>query len=337
LLILALESSCDETAAAAVRDGREILSSVVASQTDIHAEYGGVVPEIASRKHVECICAVVKESLKRANVTVDDVDAVAVTHAPGLIGALLVGVNFAKSLAFSLKKPLVPVHHLRAHVAANYITHPDLCPPFLALIASGGHSHIVMVNDYTEYEVLGRTRDDAAGEAYDKISRALNLGYPGGPNIERAAQDGDADAVPFKRVTFLDAPYDFSFSGLKTSVITYVQKIERQGNEVNISDVAASFNKTVALTLCEKTVAAAVEKKASKIALAGGVAANALLRSLMEKECERPGLKLYLPPLELCGDNAAMVGAQAFFEYLAGNLGDESLNARAALGIDVGG
>lgn len=331
--ILAFESSCDETAAAVVEDGRKILSSVVASQIDTHRVYGGVVPEIASRMHTEAIAGLTTEALDRAGTDYAGLDALAVTNAPGLIGALLVGVNFAKGLSLSLSLPLVPVHHLRSHIAANYIAHPDLKPPFLCLVASGGHSHIVVVEDYTSFKVLGRTRDDAAGEAFDKAARALGFPYPGGIHIDRAAKQGNPRAVPFPRPSVDGAQLDFSFSGLKTAVVNYVHNADQKGLDIDKNDVAASFQQAVVDILAERLMRAAEKTGYRDIVAAGGVSANSALRSRLENECRRRGYRLYLPPLSLCGDNAAMVGAQAFYEYGAGNLAGMDLNACANMEI----
>ncbi|MCO7137954.1 tRNA (adenosine(37)-N6)-threonylcarbamoyltransferase complex transferase subunit TsaD [[Clostridium] leptum] len=332
--LLAIESSCDETAAAVVDNGRNVLSSVVASQVEEHKLYGGVVPEIASRRHVESISGVVRQALEEADLSLDQIDAIAVTYAPGLIGALLVGVNFAKGLALAAGKPLVPVHHLRSHIAANYLAHPDLEPPFLALVASGGHSHIIEVKDYTAFHVLGRTRDDAAGEAFDKAARSMGLPYPGGVHMDKVSQHGNADAFRFPHPKVDGAPYDFSFSGLKTSVINMIHNAGQKGEELPLSDLAASFQKAVVDVLCDRVMKAAGDTGAKRIVLAGGVSANSRLRSEMQKLCEQKGLPLFLPPLNLCGDNAAMVGSQGYYEYLAGHLAGPDLNATANMSID---
>lgn len=331
--ILAIESSCDETAAAVVRDGREIISSVVATQIEEHRLYGGVVPEIASRRHCESICAVVSEALEKAGTTAEAVDAIGVTFAPGLIGALLVGVNYAKSLAFGLKKPLVPVHHIRGHIAANYLAHPELSPPYLCLVASGGHSHIVEVKGYTEFAVIGRTVDDAAGECFDKAARAMGFPYPGGVFIDNAAKLGDPTKYRLPK-PHTQNPYDFSFSGLKTAVINLIHNAEQKGEEIDVNALAACFQKTVSEILTDKFIAAAMERGYRKIALAGGVAANSGLRGKLSEEAEKRGLELFVPPLSLCGDNAAMIGAQAFYEYQNGTVADESLNAYATMSLD---
>ncbi|MDO4747851.1 MAG: tRNA (adenosine(37)-N6)-threonylcarbamoyltransferase complex transferase subunit TsaD, partial [Eubacteriales bacterium] len=308
--ILSIESSCDETAAAVVKDGREVLSSVIASQVEEHKLYGGVVPEIASRRHAEAICQVVENALKEADTTLDDIDAIAVTHAPGLIGALLVGVNFAKGLSLATNKPLVPVHHLRSHIAANYISHKELKPPFLCLVVSGGHSHIVMVESYTKMRIIGRTRDDAAGEAFDKAARTMGIPYPGGIMLDKIAQEGDDSAFILPHPKVDDAPYDFSFSGLKTAVINIIHNLEQRGQEVPVKDVCASFRKAVVSCLTKNFILAAKDLGVKTLVTAGGVSANSLLRSELERECKENGFKLYMPQLSLCGDNAAMVGSQ---------------------------
>ena len=332
--ILALESSCDETAAAVVRDGREVLSNIIASQADEHRLYGGVVPEIASRRHAEAVSGVTRQALEEANLTLTDIDAVAVTYAPGLIGALLVGVNFAKGLAQAANLPLVPVHHLRSHIAASYLAHPDLKPPFLCLVVSGGHTHIVRVEDYTRFTVLGRTRDDAAGECFDKAARAMGMPYPGGVHLDRAAQNGDPTAFTLPRPHVDGSPFDFSFSGLKTAVINLLHKAEQRGESLPLNDLCASFQGTVCDILCSHTLAAAEQTGDRVIALAGGVSANSGLRSQMERECAARGITLYVPPLPLCGDNAAMVGSQGYYEFLAGHLASTDLNACATLPIE---
>lgn len=332
--LLAIESSCDETAAAVVKDGRETLSSVIASQADLHSIYGGVVPEIAARNHTQVISQITRQALLEANLTLDEIDGVGVTFAPGLIGALLVGVNFAKGLCAASGKPLIGVHHLRSHIAANYLAHPDLAPPFLCLVASGGHSHIVMVHDYTEFEILGRTRDDAAGEAFDKVARVLGLSYPGGVLIDRLAKEGNKSAISFPQVNFSDAPYDFSFSGVKTSVINYVHKLRQRGEEIPTADLAASFSEAVCSVLAKKLFLAAHHLGVKQLAVCGGVAANSRLRELLAAFAKDQGCCLYLPPLSLCGDNAAMVGSAAYYEFLQQNIAKSDLNARATLSID---
>lgn len=334
MYILGIESSCDETAAAVVRDGREILSNVVASQVEEHKLYGGVVPEIASRRHAEAISGVVREALEAAGTPLGKIDAVAVTHAPGLIGALLVGVNFAKGLAFTAGKPLVPTHHLRSHIAANYLAHPDLAPPFLCLVASGGHSHLVRVEDYTRFTVLGRTRDDAAGECFDKAARAMGMPYPGGVHLDRLAPSGNPDAYPLPHPQVEGSPYDFSFSGLKTAVLNLLNSARQKGEEVCIPDLAASFQKTAVDMLAGNLLRAAEDTGEKTLVLAGGVSANSGLRARMEAECARRGLRLFAPPLALCGDNAAMVGAQGYYEYRAGHTAGMDLNACATMPIE---
>lgn len=332
--ILAIESSCDETAAAVVENGRTALSNVVASQVEEHKIYGGVVPEIASRRHVEAISGVVKSALEDAGCALGDIDAVAVTHAPGLIGALLVGVNYAKSLSMASGIPLVPVHHLRSHIAANYLTHPELEPPFLSLVVSGGHSHIVEVLDYTKFRIVGRTRDDAAGEAMDKAARAMGLPYPGGLNLDRAAADGDPRAYKMPHPRVDGAPYDFSFSGLKTAALNTINSVRQKGGEISIPDLGASYIAAVVGCLIENTEKAAVNLGYKKIVLAGGVSANSVLRREAEAMCKRRGMSLYAPELIYCGDNGAMVGAQGYYEFLAGNTADMSLNAYATMSIE---
>ncbi len=332
--ILGIESSCDETACAVVEDGKRVLSNIVASQIDEHRLYGGVVPEIASRRHAENISWVARAALDEAGLTMNDIDAVAVTYAPGLIGALLVGVSFAKGLAMSADKPLVPVHHIAGHIASNYISHPELKPPYLCLVASGGHSHIVEVKDYTRYHVVGRTRDDAAGECFDKAARTLGYEYPGGKFIDAAAKLGDPDAYKLPKPRVQGSEYDFSFSGLKTAVINLVHNAAQKGEEINREDMAASFQKTVAQTLVEKTMLAAENLGYTTVALAGGVSANSGVRELLKQECEKRGFELYMPELKYCGDNGAMIACQGYFDYLAGKRADESLNGIATLSLD---
>ena len=331
--ILAIESSCDETAAAVIEDGRKILSSVVDTQIATHALYGGVVPEIASRRHMEAVVRVTEQALKDAEMDKHDVDAVAATCAPGLIGALLVGANFGKSLAFAMNKPFIPVHHIRGHIAATYLAYPELKPPFLTLIASGGHSEIVMVKSYTEFEILGGTRDDAAGEAFDKVARVLGVGYPGGPKIDKLAQDGDPKMYKLPDSHIKDAPLDFSFSGLKTAVINLAHNAEQKGQPLVPADLAASFCCHVSEILWQKTALAAERCGCDKIVLAGGVSANSWLRQRARQGCAEKGWQLYMPPLSLTGDNAAMIGAQAYYEYLAGHTADESLNGLPTMEI----
>lgn len=332
--ILAIESSCDETAASVVEDGRKVLSNVVASQVAEHKIYGGVVPEIASRRHAEAISAVTKKALSDSGYELKDMDAIAVTYAPGLIGALLVGVNYAKGLSYSAGIPLVPVHHLRSHIAANYITHKDLKPPFFCLVVSGGNTLMVEVKDYTDFNVIGRTRDDAAGEALDKAARTMGIPYPGGLNLDRIAKDGDCTAFKFPTPKVEKAPYDFSFSGLKTSVINIMHNAKQKGEEINEKDLGASFMKSVSSCLCKSTEKAMKDFGHKTLVLAGGVSANSVLRSDIETLCKKNGWKLYLPELSLCGDNAAMVGAQGYYEFLNGNIASTELNAYAGMSID---
>ena len=333
MLILGIETSCDETAAAVVRDGREVLSNVISTQIEIHKQFGGVVPEVASRKHLEAINAVIDEALTKAEVTLDHIDAIAVTYAPGLVGALLVGVSAAKAISFAAKKPLIPVHHIRAHICANYIEHPELEPPFVSLVCSGGHSHIIYVKSYTEYEVLGQTRDDAAGEAFDKVARVLGLGYPGGPKVDKLAKEGDENAISFKKVSFGKDNYDFSFSGIKTGVINYLHNAQQKGEHINIADMAASFQHSVVEVLIENLINAAKSVGCSTVTLAGGVASNSRLRK--ELEDKRGDMKVYFPSAILCTDNAAMVAASGFYEAESNRFADLSLNAIPYLGVDL--
>ena len=331
--ILSIESSCDETAAAVVEDGRHVLSNIVASQVEEHKIYGGVVPEIASRRHVEAISGVVKNALSEAGCSLEDIDAIAVTYAPGLIGALLVGVNYAKGLAAATNKPLIPVHHLRSHIAANYLSFEELKPPFLALVVSGGHSHIVSVKSYTEFEVIGRTRDDAAGEAMDKAARTVGLPYPGGVNLDKISQNGDENKYKFPTPHLSTGKYDFSFSGLKTFAVNLVHNASQKGEEVSPEDLGASFIKTVTDILVKNTIAAAKDYGVQQIVLAGGVSANSRLRKKMAETCENNGFKLFMPELKYCGDNAAMVGAQGYYEFLSGKRAGSDLNAVASMPI----
>ena len=333
MLILGFESSCDETAAAVVEDGRLLRSNVIATSVAEQALYGGVVPEIASRRHAEPISQVADKALADAGLTIADIDAVAVTFAPGLIGAVLVGVNFAKGLAYSAGKPLVPVHHLRGHIAANYLTHPELQPPFLCLVASGGHSHIVMVEDWCRYRVLGRTVDDAAGEAFDKVARTLGLPYPGGPSVSQAARSGDPHAYKLP-VPHVEGKYNVSFSGLKTAVVNEVHNAEQRGEAVRVPDMAASFQERIAQILAKKLLAAAADTGAKTVCLAGGVAANGRLRQLVNDGAQKLGARVFLPELKYCGDNAAMIAAQGYHEYKDGNLADLRLNGLPTLEID---
>ena len=334
IYILGIESSCDETAAAVVKNGREILSNVINTQISLHNKFGGVVPEVASRRHIETIDDVIDCALNEANMTFDDIDAIAVTYGPGLIGALLVGVSSAKALAYALNKPLVPVHHIKGHISANFAAHPNLEPPFICLVASGGHSHIVQVKDYTHFEIMGRTRDDAAGEAFDKIARVLGLGYPGGPLIDKLAREGNADAVHFPRVKMDGASLDFSFSGVKTAVINYLHKLEQNGEEYSKADIAASFQAAVTDVLCEHTVEAALKKNMKTIALAGGVASNSALREKMTERAKEHGIDVIYPPPVLCTDNAAMIACAGYYGYLEKNFADMTLNAVASLPLE---
>ncbi|MGE4282142.1 MAG: tRNA (adenosine(37)-N6)-threonylcarbamoyltransferase complex transferase subunit TsaD [Clostridia bacterium] len=326
-VILGIETSCDETSAAVVTGGRKVLSNVISSQIDLHQRYGGVVPEIASRKHIEMINAVIQEALDKAGVSFKDIDIIGVTYGPGLVGALLVGVSTAKALSFALNKPLVGVHHIEGHIAANYLEHEDLQPPYLCLVASGGHSHIVYVKDYNTFEILGKTRDDAAGEAFDKVARVIGLGYPGGPLIDKLAKQGNKDAIRFPRVSFEDGSLDFSFSGVKTAVLNYIHKLEQKGEEYNKADVAASFQNAVVEVLTDKTLAAAKNKCVNTIALAGGVAANSALRQLLMEKAEKENIKVCYPSPILCTDNAAMIACAAYYEYMSDRCAGLDLNA----------
>ncbi|CCZ91355.1 MAG: tRNA (adenosine(37)-N6)-threonylcarbamoyltransferase complex transferase subunit TsaD [Eubacterium sp.] len=325
--VLAIESSCDETAAAVVVNGREVLSNVISSQIDIHKLYGGVVPEIASRKHIEKINQVIQEALEESDKTMEDIDAVCVTYGPGLVGALLVGVGAAKALAYATHKPLVGVHHIEGHISANFIENKDLEPPFLCLVASGGHSHLVIVKEYGEYEILGRTRDDAAGEAFDKVARAIGLGYPGGPKIDKLAKEGDPDAIEFPKASIDGAPYDFSFSGVKSAVLNYINGCKMKQVPYNEADIAASFQKAVVGVLVDHTMKAAKDYGIKKVAIAGGVACNSALRQAMEDACQKRGYKFYRPSPILCTDNAAMIGAAGYYEYKKGVRHGWDLNA----------
>ena len=325
--ILAIESSCDETAAAVVKNGREVLSNVISSQIALHTLYGGVVPEIASRKHIEKINQVIEEALTEANMELGQMDAIGVTYGPGLVGALLVGVAEAKAISYATGIPLVGVHHIEGHVSANYIEHPDLEPPFLCLIVSGGHTHLVIVKEYGEYEIIGRTHDDAAGEAYDKVARAIGLGYPGGPKVDKLSKEGNPAAITFPRAQVEGCPYDFSFSGLKSAVLNYLHHAEQVGEEINRADVAASFQAAVVDVLVDKTLQAAKEYGIDKIALAGGVASNSALRAGMEAACKKAGKTLFFPSPVYCTDNAAMIGAAAYYEYKKGVRHGLDLNA----------
>ena len=327
IYVLAIESSCDETAAAVVKNGRYVLSNVISSQIDIHKIYGGVVPEIAGRKHIENIDWVIQKALDDANMSLDDIDVIGATYGPGLVGALLVGLSEAKAIAYAAKKPLVGVHHIKGHIAANYIQDVNFEPPYVALVVSGGHTNIIYAKDYTEYEILGKTRDDAAGEAYDKVARALGMPYPGGPEIDKAAKLGNPENIAFPRALLKDESYDFSFSGLKSAVLNYLNKNRMQGKEINANDVAAAFQESVADVLVTKTIRAAKEKGVQKVAVAGGVAANSYLRLKLKEECEKNGFSLNIPDPILCTDNAAMIGSAAYFEYKNGKRDKLDLNA----------
>lgn len=331
--ILGIESSCDETAAAVVEDGRKVLSNVIATSLEEHKLYGGVVPEIASRRHAESISGVAQEALSDAGCTIDDIEAIAVTYAPGLIGSLLVGVNFAKGLALATDTPLVPVHHLRGHIASNYIS-GDIEPPFLCLVVSGGHSHIVAVKSYTDFEVVGRTRDDAAGEALDKAGRTMGLEYPGGVSIDKLSARGDENAFEFPRPKVSGSPYDYSFSGLKTAVINIIHNASQKGEAINNADLAASFQKSVVDCLLKNFESAAVNYGYNKLVIAGGVSANSRLRSEAQRMCAKHKWSLCIPEIKYCGDNAAMIASQGYYEYLNGAKADESLNAYATMPMD---
>lgn len=326
--ILAIESSCDETAAAVVCDGRKLLSNVISTQITVHTEYGGVVPEIASRKHMEKITQVVDEALLMSGKTLDDIDAIAVTYGPGLVGSLLVGVSFGKSLAFATGKPLIGVHHIEGHIAANYLSHQDLKPPFICLVVSGGHTHMVRVTNYGEFEILGRTRDDAAGEAFDKVARAIGLGYPGGPKIDKLCKTaGDPTAFAFPRAKIVDSVYDFSFSGIKSAVLNTINQAEMKGEKIDSADLAASFQDAVVSVLVDHSMLAVRNENAPSLAMAGGVASNSYLRKKMLEACEKEGIRLYYPEPILCTDNAAMIGAAAYYEYIKGKYHNWDMNA----------
>ena len=329
--ILSIESSCDETSAAVVVDGREVLSNVIASQIDTHKKFGGVVPEVASRMHIEVISGVVEEALEEANVTLDQIDAIGVTYGPGLVGALLVGLQYAKGLAFATKKPLIGVNHIEGHICANYIQHKDLKPPFVSLVVSGGHTFIVHVKDYGEYEVIGQTRDDAAGEAYDKVARALGLGYPGGPKIDKLSKEGNPNAIEFPRAKFQEETLDFSFSGVKSAVLNYLNKCKMENVEVNAADVAASFQKAVVDVLTENVLLTCKKRKVNKIAIAGGVASNSSLRENLIKVAGKKGIDVLFPDMILCTDNAAMIGSAAYYNFMNGKENNLSLNAKPNL------
>lgn len=327
ILILAVESSCDETAASVVKNGRTVLSNVISSQIATHTVYGGVVPEIASREHIKAINYVIERALAEANVTLEDITAIGVTYGPGLVGALLVGVAEAKAIAYAAKKPLIGVHHIEGHVSANFIENPDLDPPFVCLIVSGGHTHLVIVKDYGEFEIIGRTRDDAAGEAFDKVARAVGLGYPGGPKVDKAAREGNPHAMEFPRAKVEGNPYDFSFSGLKSAVLNYINHAKMTGEEIKVADLAASFQNAVVDVLVNHAIQAAKEYGYKKLAIAGGVASNSALRAAMEKACAKNGIHFYHPSPIFCTDNAAMIGAAAYYEYMKGNRSSWDLNA----------
>ena len=327
VLILAIESSCDETAASVVKNGRTVLSNVISSQIALHTLYGGVVPEIASRKHIEKINQVIEEALAEAQVTLDDLDAIGVTYGPGLVGALLVGVAEAKAISYAKKLPLVGVHHIEGHICANYIENKELEPPFICLVVSGGHTHLVVVEDYGKYKILGRTRDDAAGEAFDKVARAIGLGYPGGPKIDKLSKEGNPDAIAVPRAKIVDAEYDFSFSGLKSSVLNYLNSCQMKGEEINRADVAASFQKAVTDVLVQNAVHAVNSYGLKKLAIAGGVASNSSLRAAMKDACAENGIEFYYPSPIFCTDNAAMIGTAAYYEYMAGVRSGLDLNA----------
>ncbi|BCN29670.1 tRNA N6-adenosine threonylcarbamoyltransferase [Anaeromicropila herbilytica] len=325
--ILAIESSCDETAASVVKNGREVLSNVISSQIALHTLYGGVVPEIASRKHIEKINQVIEEALKEANTTLEDIDAIGVTYGPGLVGALLVGVAEAKAISYATNKPLVGVHHIEGHVSANYIENKELEPPFLCLIVSGGHTHLVLVKEYGEYEIIGRTRDDAAGEAFDKVARAIGLGYPGGPKIDKVSKEGNKHAIEFPRANIDDAPYDFSFSGVKSAVLNHINSCKMKEEEIQVADVAASFQNAVVDVLVTRTIKAAKEFGMHKVCIAGGVASNSALRQAMKEACTKEEISLFYPSPIFCTDNAAMIGAAAYYEYKKGTRHGLDLNA----------
>ena len=330
--ILAIESSCDETAAAVVEDGKKILSNIISSQIDLHTVYGGVVPEIASRKHIENINYVIKDALKEADTTFEDIDAIAVTYGPGLVGALLVGVGEAKALAYGLNKPLIGVHHIRGHVFANLIEH-DIKPPFVCLIVSGGHTEIAIVEDYNDFRIIAKTRDDAAGEAFDKVARSVGLGYPGGPKIDMAAKLGNPYAIEFPKAKVNESKYDFSFSGVKSAVLNYQNRARMLGEDINVNDLVASFQKAVVEVLVEHTVEVARDFGIKNVAMAGGVASNSALRAFMKEKCSDEGLKLCFPSPIYCTDNAAMIGVAAYYEYISGNFKDLTLNAVPSLGL----
>jgi N6-L-threonylcarbamoyladenine synthase len=326
IITLAIETSCDETSCAVVKNGREVLSNIISSQVDIHRKYGGVVPEVASRKHIENINLIIQQALDEANVTFNDIDIVGVTRGPGLVGALLVGISSAKAIAYALDKPLVGVNHIEGHICANYIEHKDLEPPFTCLVVSGGHTYLVYVKDYTEYEMVGRTRDDAAGEAFDKVARTLGLSYPGGPEIDRLSKIGNPNAIQFPRVYLENNSYDFSFSGLKTAVLNYLNQARQKGEEIRVEDVAASFQQAVIEVLVDKSIRLAKERKTDKIVLAGGVAANQGLRELLSKRGKEENIEIFYPSIKLCTDNAAMIGSAAYFNFINNKVSDLDLS-----------
>lgn len=330
-VILAIESSCDETSAAIVINGREVLSNVISSQIEIHEKFGGVVPEVASRKHIEVINAVVEEALEKADMKLSDLDAIGVTYGPGLVGALLVGLQYAKGLAYSLDLPLIGVNHIEGHICANFIEHKDLKPPFVSLVVSGGHTFIVYVKNYGEYEIIGETRDDAAGEAYDKVARAIGLGYPGGPKIDKLSKEGDPNSISFPKARFHDDTLDFSFSGLKSAVLNYLNKKSMQNEEVNAADVAASFQKAVVEVLTDNAMVTCEKRGIDRIAIAGGVASNSGLRENLINKGNEKGIKILFPSLELCTDNAAMIGSAAYYQWELGNVSTMDLNAKPNL------
>ena len=334
IMTLAIETSCDETSVAVLKNGREVLSNIISSQIEIHRKFGGVVPEVASRKHIENINVIIQEALDEAKVSFDDIDIVGVTRGPGLVGALLVGISSAKAIAYGMKKPLVGVNHIEGHVCANYIEHKELEPPFIGLIVSGGHSYLVDVKDYTEYELIGRTRDDAAGEAFDKVARAMGLEYPGGPLIDKLAKEGNKDAIDFPRVMLEKDSYDFSFSGLKTAVLNYLNQMNQKNEEIVIEDVAASFQQAVIDVLVAKSIRLAKEKNLDKIVISGGVAANEGLRKLMEEKGKEEGIDIFYPSRVLCTDNAAMIGSAAYYNYIKGNTSDFHLGVSPNLGLE---
>jgi N6-L-threonylcarbamoyladenine synthase len=331
ILVLGIESSCDETSAAVVENGRKVYSNIISSQIEIHKKFGGVVPEIASRNHIENISGIIQEALDKANVSLSDIDLIGITHGPGLVGALLVGVSVGKALAFSINKPFIGVHHIAGHIAANYIHHKNLEPPFISLVVSGGHSHIILVKDYNDFKIIGQTRDDAPGEAFDKIARVLELGYPGGPIIDKLSLQGDSNSIPFPKIFLKDGSYDFSFSGLKTAVLNYINQEEQKGNIINKANIAASFQKAVVEVLCTNAIRATKEYGLSKLVLAGGVAANSSLRANLDNISKENDIALFYPSLELCTDNAAMIASAAYYKYIDGDKSDLDLNAEPGL------